>query len=211
MKRLAIVADQSWMIDAYRLVVRQSMCFRIVAVIDGRRPASAPLRHAQPDVVLIDEMRDPVNTSARIREAGEELPDAKILLLASAMDRRRVADALNAGADAVLSKEIHPVALITLMRETANGNIFHSTAGLKLGREEGPGPALTAREFEILHMVAEGCTNAQIARELWVTEKTVKFHLSNVYRKLGVTNRTEASHYAHTNELLERRSRRRAA
>jgi len=63
---------------------------------------------------------------------------------------------------------------------------------------------LTAREREILGLVAEGLTNARIGRELWVTEQTVKFHLSNIYRKLGVSNRTEASRFAYTHGLLRR-------
>jgi DNA-binding CsgD family transcriptional regulator len=62
---------------------------------------------------------------------------------------------------------------------------------------------LTSRELETLRWVTEGHTNAWIARKLWVTEQTVKFHLSNIYRKLGVANRTEASHYAMVHRLLE--------
>ena len=61
---------------------------------------------------------------------------------------------------------------------------------------------LTRRELELLKLVAEGHSNAQVARMLWVTEQTVKFHLSNVYRKLGVANRTEASRWAQTRGLL---------
>ena len=61
---------------------------------------------------------------------------------------------------------------------------------------------LTRREVEILRLVAEGHSNAQLARMLWVTEQTVKFHLSNVYRKLDVSNRTEASRWAQLNGLL---------
>ena len=64
-------------------------------------------------------------------------------------------------------------------------------------------PNLTARELEILRWVAAGASNSAIARELFVTEQTVKFHLSNVYRKLGVANRTEASHYAHVHGLID--------
>ena len=64
-------------------------------------------------------------------------------------------------------------------------------------------PGLTRRELEILRLVAEGHSNAQLARMLWVTEQTVKFHLSNVYRKLDVANRTEASRWAQVNGLLE--------
>ena len=66
---------------------------------------------------------------------------------------------------------------------------------------------LTDRELEILRLVAEGHTNGRIARELWVTEQTVKFHLSNTYRKLGVANRTEASRYAHLHNLTAPRER----
>ena len=62
--------------------------------------------------------------------------------------------------------------------------------------------ALTERETEILRFVASGATNAEIARELWITQQTVKFHVSNVYRKLDVGNRTEACHYAHVNGLV---------
>jgi DNA-binding CsgD family transcriptional regulator len=62
---------------------------------------------------------------------------------------------------------------------------------------------LTRRELEILQLVAEGDSNAQLARMLWITEQTVKFHLSNIYRKLGVSNRTEAGRWAQLNGLLD--------
>ena len=65
--------------------------------------------------------------------------------------------------------------------------------------EESP---LSPRELEVLQLVAAGATNGEIARKLWVTEQTVKFHLSNIYRKLDVANRTEASRYAHLNGLF---------
>jgi DNA-binding NarL/FixJ family response regulator len=64
---------------------------------------------------------------------------------------------------------------------------------------------LTQRELEILALVAQGYTNGRIAGQLWVTEQTVKFHLSNTYRKLGVTNRTEASRYAYVHDLVSPR------
>ena len=64
------------------------------------------------------------------------------------------------------------------------------------------GEVLTRREVEILKLAAEGPSNAELARKLWVTEQTVKFHLSNIYRKLGVANRTEASRWAQVNGLL---------
>ena len=63
---------------------------------------------------------------------------------------------------------------------------------------------LTRRELEILQLVAEGDSNAQLAKMLWITEQTVKFHLSNIYRKLGVSNRTEAARWAQLHGLLDR-------
>jgi DNA-binding NarL/FixJ family response regulator len=65
-----------------------------------------------------------------------------------------------------------------------------------------PSWGLTRRELEILRLMAEGHSNTDLAKMLWVTEKTVKFHLSNVYRKLGVSNRTEAGRWAQLNGLL---------
>jgi DNA-binding NarL/FixJ family response regulator len=88
-----------------------------------------------------------------------------------------------------------------------NKHIAHSPATITGGRGEEnvamiAHSALTRRESEILGLVAAGATNGEIARKLWVTEQTVKFHVSNIYRKLGVANRTEACHYAHVNGLV---------
>ena len=82
------------------------------------------------------------------------------------------------------------------------GSIHHAFAAAPVD-VDADHQQLTRRELEILRLVAAGASNGHIARQLWVTEQTIKFHLSNVYRKLGVANRTEASHYAHVHELIE--------
>jgi DNA-binding NarL/FixJ family response regulator len=120
------------------------------------------------------------------------------------MDDEWVAQAFEAGARTVISKSVHPVALGTLLREVAHGNIVHRAAP-PVQEHADPECPLTQRELEILRLVAEGQTNGTIARQLWVTEQTVKFHLSNTYRKLGVTNRTEASRYAYVHDLVSPR------
>ena len=117
----------------------------------------------------------------------------------------------DAGAEGAISKAIQPLALTTLVRETLEGHVIHvgsRTAAASRGRELRAHAVatddcpLTTRELEILQLVARGSTNGEIARRLWVTEQTVKFHLSNIYRKLEVGNRTQASHYAHVNGLV---------
>ena len=114
--------------------------------------------------------------------------------------------AFEAGANGAVSKSVHPTALASLVREAVNGHIAHAPARL---RSAGAPPmtvadnhsSLTGRELEILRLVASGATNGVIARQLWITQQTVKFHVSNIYRKLDVANRTEACHYAHVNGI----------
>lgn len=208
MKRLLIVADHSLVAHSIRLALKQTVGFQVIGVIDGRASARDALLEMRPDVVLVDDMhdprtaeaRDPDHALARLREAAEHVPGAQRLLLTLRMDEDWMTDVFEAGAHAVLSKSMHPVSLGTMLREVVRGNVVHRF-------ERRPAAAvadcpLTLREKEILALVAEGATNGQIARMLWVTEQTVKFHLSNTYRKLGVANRTEASHYAHVNNLV---------
>ena len=208
MKRLLIVADHSLVAHSIRLALKQTSGFQVVGVVDGRLTAQDALLALRPDVVLVDDMHDPRVECARevdyalvrLREAAEHVPGAQRLLLTQRMNEAWMNDAFDAGAHAVLSKSMHPVSLGTMLREVVRGNVVHRF-------ERRPSAAvadcpLTLREKEILALVAEGATNGQIARTLWVTEQTVKFHLSNTYRKLGVANRTEASHYAHVNNLV---------
>ena len=114
--------------------------------------------------------------------------------------------AFEAGANGAMSKAIHPAALATLVREAVHGHIVHAPvrrrpavrAPLTVAADYG---SLTDRELEILRLVASGARNRDIARQLWITQQTVKFHVSNIYRKLGVANRTGACHYAHLNGI----------
>lgn len=204
MNSMVIVADSSFVIETVRLALRSSGCFRVIGKVDGRRPVGAAIREARPDIVLVDEMQDGQHALERIRECREEAPSATLLLLTMRMDDAWVAQAITAGAAACLSKSAHLPSLGTLIREVVNRNII-SALPPAVSDDRLPGEEeLTAREFEILGLAAHGLTNAQIGKQLWVTEQTVKFHLSNIYRKLGVSNRTEASSYAHRNRLAPR-------
>jgi DNA-binding NarL/FixJ family response regulator len=200
MKRLMIVADHIVVVQAIRLALRQTAGFKVVAFVDGRGSIRTSLGELTPDVVLVDDMREPEHTLERVREAAAHAPDAKALLLTLRMDEEWLDEAFSAGAHAVVCKSVHPVSLGTLLREISHGTFAmrHHSRSLPAAVADCP---LTSRELEILKLVAEGYTNGRVARELWVTEQTVKFHLSNTYRKLGVSNRTEASRYAHLNAL----------
>jgi DNA-binding NarL/FixJ family response regulator len=201
MKRVLILADHTLVAHAIRMALRQTGGFEIVGFVDGRKSANGPLVELHPDVILVADMRDPADSLARLREARQCAPQAQSLLLTPDMAKDRVAEAFEAGADAVLSKALHPAAFGTLLREIVRGSVIHRPRARAAAGSPTDCP-LTSRELEILRLAAQGMTNGRIARELWVTEQTVKFHLSNTYRKLGVSNRTEASRYALAADLL---------
>ncbi|HMJ36861.1 MAG TPA: response regulator transcription factor [Baekduia sp.] len=202
MKRLLIVADHSLVVQAIRMALRQTAGFHVVGFVDGRHSIGDRLAASRADVVLVDDMQNPEHPLERLREIADELPDAKTLLLTTRVDAKWFDDAFEAGAEAVISKAVHPVALGTLVRETVLGRVVHRPRQPKRASAGAEACPLTVRELQILQLAAQGFTNNRIAQELWVTEQTVKFHLSNTYRKLGVANRTEASRYAHMNDLV---------
>jgi DNA-binding NarL/FixJ family response regulator len=192
MRNLLVVADHPMVIQAIRLALRHTAGFRVVATVDGRVSARRVLAERQPEIVLVDEMCQRTNALARAREACEEVPEAKVVLLSSGLDAAVLEDAFAAGAHAVISRQLHPVTLGTLLREVARGNVVHAPPAPHRVRTP-LSYELTSRELEVLRLVAEGRTNSRVAEALSVSEQTVKFHLRNVYRKLGVENRTEAT------------------
>jgi DNA-binding NarL/FixJ family response regulator len=202
-KSLVIVADSSFVIETIRLALRNTAGLEVLGKLDGRSDVTSAIASERPDIVLVDEMQDPEDALQRIRECRSEAPHASILLLTMRMDEERVAEAIDAGVDACLSKSTHLPTVGVLIREIAERNLISAVPpSVRTGRFSGSAADLTKREREILLFVADGMTNAEIGRELWVTEQTVKFHVSNIYRKLGVSNRTGASRFAHVNGLV---------
>jgi DNA-binding NarL/FixJ family response regulator len=200
MRRLMVIADDSSAVQGIRPVLRQTVGFEVVGFVDGRTEVAHKLRELQPEFVLVDDMRDRDDTIARLAEIAEVRPEATAVLLASHPDEDWLTQALRGGAGVVLSKEIHPVALGTLLREIGRSTVVFR-APRAACRE--PDARLTARETEIVELAARGLKNSRIAAQLWVTEQTVKFHLSNAYRKLGVSNRTEASRFVYAGERAQ--------
>jgi DNA-binding NarL/FixJ family response regulator len=139
-------------------------------------------------------------------ETGERFPDIKMIVLSTSDDPDVISGALAAGAVVYVVKKAHPDDLAVAIRQAYEHSIY--LPGYEDGRERVRSPErlehpdLTRRELEILRLVAEGLSNAELAKMLWVTEQTVKFHLSNIYRKLNVSNRTEASRWAQLHDLL---------
>jgi DNA-binding NarL/FixJ family response regulator len=152
---------------------------------------------AQPDVVLLDLKLPGVDGLAVLTELRERGSPARALVLTSAADHSQVALALQAGAAGFLYKDVDPDALVRAIRSVHDGNtlLAPEAAGLLGAGQQAPRgiAALTAREREVLSLLADGRSNREIARILGVSEKTVKTHVSSVLAKLGVADRTQAA------------------
>lgn len=153
-----------------------------------------------PDVVLMDlemPVMDGIEATRRIRGAQ---PGVAVVVLTSFSDRERILSALDAGAAGYLLKDAEPEALARALEVAARGEapLDPKAAGVLLSARRAASPAagLTDREREVLAMVAEGLANKLIAQRLGISEKTVKTHLTSVFRQIGVTDRTQAALWA---------------
>lgn len=160
---------------------------------------------AHPDVVLMDlEMPglDGIEATRRIRASCEH---TQVVILTSFSDRARILDALDAGATGYLLKDAEPDQLLRGIRAAAVGEAPlapRAASELLAERHETrPASGLTPREREVLAMVAEGLPNKLIARRLEISEKTVKAHLTRIYERLGVSDRTQAALWAQRHRL----------
>jgi DNA-binding NarL/FixJ family response regulator len=160
-------------------------------------PAALELAKAlRPDIVLLD-LKLPGMDGVVVLEALRAL-GRRVLVLTSATDPSRARQAVRAGAAGVLYKDIDPDALVRAIRSVRDGHLLLAPeAAASLVDADGGRPdTLTAREREVLALIAEGRSNREIARALRVSEKTVKAHVSSVLAKLGVQDRTQAAVYA---------------
>jgi DNA-binding NarL/FixJ family response regulator len=152
-----------------------------------------------PDLVLMDLRMPGVVGVEAIEEIHRTWPGVKTVVLSACDDRAAIDSALHAGASAYVLKSAHTMDIASVLRQASNGDVFHAPSH-PAPRPGTPGdvsvPALTDRERSILTAVAAGLTTAAISRDLWISEHTIKFHLTNIYRKLGVRNRAGAVRYA---------------
>ena len=209
-KRLAIVAEDSLIVEAIQLALEHSMALDLVTEPRAQSQSVSEICRLTPDLVLVDDLRHTSDALATVTALKAAQPPLRVILLTIRLDAEWLDAALDAGADAVISKAISPAALVTILEETANGNFVQLLPRTRSSRPQSSMPEavndglthLTTRELEILSLLTAGQTNAQIAGELCVTEQTIKFHVANILRKLGVANRTQASHYAHVHGLV---------
>jgi DNA-binding NarL/FixJ family response regulator len=153
-----------------------------------------------PDVVVMDLSMPGLDGVEATRRIAADQPGLPIVVLTSFDDRRRILDALGAGATGYLLKDTEPDALLAGIRAAVEGGSPLDPRAARVlvdaRREQEPARALSPREEEVLRLVADGLANKQIARRLGIAERTVKAHLTNVFQQLGVSDRTQAALWA---------------
>jgi len=212
-KHVGVICDSHPMwLDAVEQVLRR-IGIRVVGKTTSTSEALLMVEEHRPDL-LITELGgtgSELSGLALIERARAAVPAVNPIVLSVHQDAQTIDAALVAGASAYVVKTAHPEDLASAVRQAFSHSVYLAgrrnivPARVEASARVEDEPGLTRRELEILRLVAEGHSNAQLARMLWVTEQTVKFHLSNIYRKLDVANRTEASRWAQLHGLLDGR------
>jgi DNA-binding NarL/FixJ family response regulator len=203
--KLLLADDHPLVIAGIRRALEHHGELEIVGEARSGPELLALIERRRPDVVLMDFVMPGMSGADCIAQIRADWPDVKVIVLSAHHDRGSIDSALEAGATTYVVKSVNPSDLASIVVQVCAGNVFHRTAAPAPAVEldEAPNrPNLTQRERAILHAVAAGRTTAAISREECVSEHTVKFHLTNIYRKLGVANRAAAVRCALEQELV---------
>ena len=158
----------------------------------------------RPDLVLLDMKISGMDGIECVRRIKADHPATKVVVLSASEDVAHISEALHAGASAYIGKRINPRDLPSALLQIVDQVVYQTCPALMPAAPEPEARAcdLTERELTMLEAISRGLSTKAISRELWIAEKTVKFHLTNIYRKLGVSNRTSAMRYAIDHELI---------
>jgi DNA-binding NarL/FixJ family response regulator len=180
--------------------------FEVAGVAANGREAVELAREARPEVVLMDLAMPELTGIEATREIVSGEGNVRVVVLTASSDRSRVLDALDAGAAGYLLKDAEPAEIFEGIRAAARGEapLAPKAASAVLSeRNEQRSADLSDRETEVLGLVAEGLPNKLIARRLEISEKTVKAHLTRVFERIGVSDRTQAALWAREHGLGE--------
>jgi len=200
--KLVIADDHKLMRTAIRFALEEAADMEIVGEAEAGNQLLPLVDRTLPDVVLLD-LRMPGMDGLRCLELlHERHPEVRTIVLSASDDRTAVKACFARGAIAFFSKSVDPANLASVVRQAVAGNVFFALGDGSVVDAQ-PEWDLTPRETEILRALAEGRSNKQMAKEFWLSAQTIKYHLTHIYRKLGVNSRTEAVRLAYEHGLID--------
>lgn len=198
--RILIVDDHGIIRQGLRLYLEFDPELLVVGEATNGIEALQLVETLRPDIVLMDilmPLMDGLEATLAIRQ---DFPDTEVIILTSVVDENIISQCIRAGASGYLLKDTRSEELCRAVHAAANGQVqLSKQIALKLVADAenlDVTPSLTTREEDVLKLVAQGCSNKEICLSLNITEKTVKAHVGNIFRKIGVNSRTQATLYA---------------
>ena len=203
--RVLIADDHPLILAGIKSALEDASDFEVVAETNNGAQVLPLVSQTNPDLALLDMRMPGMDGLTCLERIRKRYPEVKVVILSVSTDPGTIQDVLNRGASAYIVKSVNPADVPSALRQAVEGSVF-SAIGLpetQVADDAAKAAGLTERETAILKALARGLSNDAIGKELWVAEQTVKFHLTNIYRKLGVSNRTEATRYAYENGLVD--------
>jgi DNA-binding NarL/FixJ family response regulator len=201
--KVLVADDHRLMLAAVRLAFSEAPDIEIVGEASAGQEVLPLVGRTSPDVVLLD-LRMPGMDGLRCLELlRERHPSVKAIIFSGSDDPAAVDAAFARGAVAFIQKAIDPADLPSVLRQAVAGNVVFAAGHSGHTDQVKSGWDLTPREIEILRALAGGQSNKQMAGEFWLSDQTIKYHLTNIYRKLQVSSRTEAVRLAYEHGVIE--------
>jgi two-component system response regulator DegU len=212
MIKVLIADDHAMFREGIKQILELEKDIKVIALAENGEEAISKAIQFIPDVILMDINMPKLNGIEALKKLGEMEYPAKVVMLTIHEDGEYLFKSLNEGAKGYILKDAKPEVLIDAIRTVANNEAYiqpnmtqelvkefnKMTQRDRLIKTE---KNLTVREIEVLELIAEGLLNKEIAAKLYISEKTVKNHVSNIFKKLDVSDRTQAAIYAIKNDI----------
>lgn len=210
--KILIADDHSMVRQGLKQILELEEDINVVAQASNGEEAIKMANEYSPDVILMDINMPIISGIQAIKELRQQQHPSKIIVLTIHEDREYLFKTLQMGAEGYVLKDAEPAVLIEAIRNVSEGQSFIQPNMTKElvkefnrvtlhEKDKGDENNLTSREIEVLELIAEGMINKEIAKQLYISEKTVKNHVSNIFKKLNVSDRTQAAIYAFKNNL----------
>ena len=210
--RVLIADDHTMVRQGIKQILELENDMTVIAQAPNGEEAIKLAKECNPDVILMDINMPGMNGLQAIKEIKEDNIPSKVIVLTIHDDREYLFKTIQMGAEGYVLKDAEPEVLVDAIRSVNNGQPYiQANMTRELVREfnkitlhdkaKTEENNLTAREMEVLELIAEGLINKEIAKRLYISEKTVKNHVSNIFRKLNVSDRTQAAIYAFKHNL----------
>ncbi|MCT4595945.1 MAG: response regulator transcription factor [Anaeromicrobium sp.] len=206
---ILIADDHALMREGLKQIIELEDDMNVIGLAVDGEDAVSKVQKLKPDVVLLDINMPKMNGIQALRRLKDMGIDSKVIMLTFHEEREYLFQTMNMGASGYMIKDTESDILVKAIRDVAKGyNYVHPSLSKVIHfkendkkYEENKKNKLTRREYEVLELIADGKNNKEIAKDLFISEKTVKNHVSNIFKKLEVNDRTQAAIYAYKNNI----------